>query len=325
MSEFLIVGNATVDLFVSGLERLPALGGDEFTVDNLAFCQEPLAMVVGGNACICAYALARLGAPVALAGAIGRDRLGDFVAGWLDQAGVKTAGLKQSEAAATSTTVVVTDRRLNRLSFHHPGATDDYLVDDLPAALAQGAGVMLLATYTLLPRWRPDGFERALQQARQQGTVTALDIGPAIGRPAEFGELAGLLPYVDYFLGNQHELAVCTGADDLAAGIARVLAGGAACVVVKRGRHGAAVCSAGGDIQHIPGFAVDARFTVGAGDSFNAGLLFALHRGLALAEAVRFANAVAAAVVSAAQGALGAPTLAQVEAFLATSNRLRHS
>ena len=30
------------------LATLPAMGGDEFTVDNLTFCEEPLTMILGG-------------------------------------------------------------------------------------------------------------------------------------------------------------------------------------------------------------------------------------------------------------------------------------
>ena len=98
----------------------------------------------------------------------------------------------------------------------------------------------------------------------------------------------------------------------------RILDAGASCVVIKQGAEGASIWLAGGDtITQVPGFAVKAQFTVGAGDSFNAGFLYALQQGQDTVEAARFGNAVAALVVSAAQGALGAPSLAQVEELLA--------
>ena len=40
------------------------------------------------------------------------------------------------------------------------------------------------------PAWRPDGVAEALSEARNHGAITALDIGPAIGQPAELAELA---------------------------------------------------------------------------------------------------------------------------------------
>ena len=87
--------------------------------------------------------------------------------------------------------------------------------------------------------------------------------------------------------------------------MAAILEGGAGCVVIKRGAAGAVVMgrddsSAGSEDGpiHVPGFAVDVQTTVGAGDSFNAGFLLAVREGASIEKAARFANAVAATVVS---------------------------
>lgn len=317
MSDFLALGNTTVDLFVSGLARMPAVGGDEFTVSNLAFCDRPLEMVLGGNGAIAAYVLTRLGAEVTLCSATGADRLGEIAGQWLAEVGVGCGGLAHIAGAGTSTTTVVTDGRLNRISFHYPGASSLYAPDDLPAHLIQPGSVLLASAYTLLPAWRPQGFADLLCRARRAGLVTALDIGPAIGQPTALNELRAMLPDVDYFLCNVHELAVCTGDESLTAGMAAIAAAGAGCVIVKRGRAGAILRLPDGDVVEAPGFAVEARFTVGAGDAFNAGFLLAIRLGRSIPAAATFANAVAARVVSAARGALGAASLVEVEALLA--------
>ncbi len=319
---FLVIGNATVDLFVAGLDHLPQTRGDEFTVASLTFTQEPLTMLIGGNAAIAAFALARLGAPAAIGAAVGNDFLGDFIVDRLASAGVDMAGLRRCHEHATATTVVVTDGSFNRLAFHHLGATDCCTPAEFPAHLWAQTDVLLLASYPLMAGWRPEGFATALRSARRAGALTALDMGPAVGAPATLDELAPLLPNVDYLLCNEHELAVCTGAAELEAGMATILEAGARCVVVKRGRLGATAAAQGGAPLTAPGFAVDARFTVGAGDAFDAGFLYAIHQGRGLGTALNFANAVAALVVSAAQGALGAPTLAQVETLLMGNGKL---
>jgi ribosomal protein S18 acetylase RimI-like enzyme len=134
-------------------------------------------------------------------------------------------------------------------------------------------------------------------------------------------EISNLLQYVDYFICNEHELSVCCEVDETAGGsnlgMVQVLTHGAGCVVIKRGAEGALVQIKGGATVHVPGFAVNARMTVGAGDSFNAGFLYAVQQGKPPTVAARFANAVAALVVTSAQGAQGAPTLSQVEALMA--------
>ena len=100
---------------------------------------------------------------------------------------------------------------------------------------------LLLTSYSIMPGLRPHGAVELFQNARQSGTRTAVDIGPAIGEPARLAELRPLLAYTDFFICNEHELTVCTGGAELAAGMAAILEGGAGCVVIKRGEAGAVV------------------------------------------------------------------------------------
>lgn len=318
---FVVVGTTTLDLLVSGLERMPKMGEDEFTTSNLAFCREPLRMTPGGNGGNSAFALARLGADVTLCTGIGSDAAGRMLLDWLGEAGVDPGGIVRYGQAATSTTTIITDRARNRQSFHHAGASWAYGSGDLPEQLLRQAEVLLFTSYPLLRAFRPEGARRVLERAHRGGAVTALDLGPAVGRPAALEELSSVLPFVDYLLANAHELAVCTREADLESGIARVLDAGAACAVIKRGREGATLRPAGAlTARYVPGFPVEAHGTVGAGDAFDAGFLFRLQQGADPEEAARFANAVAACVVSAPEGVFGSPTRAEVEAFLATSD-----
>lgn len=319
---FLVIGTTTLDLFNRGITHMPTVRGDEFTVDSLVFCQQPLQLLLGGNGGIAAYALARLGAPVVLGSALGQDTPGDLLQGWLHKAGVDTCALLCHPTAATSTTTVVSDGAQgmpgNRLAFHHAGSSHAYAPTDLPTDLVQRSAVLLVSAFTLFLQWRPQGFAQLLAQAKAAGAITALDIGPAIGQPVTLAEIAFLLPSVDYFICNEHELAVCCGVDETVAGavagMAQILAAGAGCAVTKRGAAGALVQRQRDAVAvSVPGFVVDAHLTVGAGDSFNAGFLYAVQQGKAPIAAARFANAVAALVVASAQGALGAPTLLQVE------------
>jgi len=90
-------------------------------------------------------------------------------------------------------------------------------------------------------------------------------------------------------------------------------------VVVKRGEQGAAIFSSAESAQiEVPCFPVQAVGTVGAGDSFDAGFLYAYDRGSSPEESARFASAVAALVVSAPRGILDAPDADAVRAFLAS-------
>lgn len=312
---FVIIGTANVDLIVSGFDKMPVVMGDEFTTSSLVFCDAPLQMVLGGNGGNCAYVLAGLGAPTALCSAVGEDELGRIVQGWLQTQGVNLTGVIRHPQRATAFTTIVSDRNLNRLAFHHSGALAAFTFADIPSDLLTQADVVLATSYTIMPQLRPTGWTQVLAQAHNRGAITAVDIGPAIGQPAQVAELHELMPYVDYWLTNRHELAVCTGCEAVADGAAALLTAGARTVVVKLGKAGAAVFQPQAHF-HVPAFAVEVHSTVGAGDSFNAGLLYGLQQGWPLAQALRLGNAVAALVISGERGILGCPSLAQVSAFL---------
>ncbi len=312
---FVIIGTANVDLLVSGFGKMPGEGSDEFTTSNLVFCDEPLKLMLGGNGGNCAYVLAGLGAPTALCSAAGQDALGNYVQNWLAERHIDLTGFVRHPQWATAFTTIVMDNTLNRLAFHHPGALAALTYADLPAHLLQAATGLLVTSYPIMPGLRPDGFAKVLAETHARGAITAIDIGPAIGQPVLLAELASLLPSLDYVIANRHELAVCTGVEDVEQAASMLLKAGARCVIVKLGKAGAVIRTAGLH-THVPGFEVAVRSTVGAGDSFNAGLLYGVQQHWPIEVAVRFGNAVAALVVSSAQGILGSPTLGRVEAFL---------
>ncbi len=329
---FLIVGCTTVDLFVLGVERLPGWGGEEFAVSNLAFTDVPLRMSLGGNGANAAFALGRLGADVRLISAVGDDTLGHLVCGWLEGAGVPTAGLRRRDQH-TATTILVVDGERNRLIFHHAGAYPSITLADLPQGWDAGLQVLLINGYTLMQGLRPAGYIEMLKQARAAGAHTAVDIGPAVGHVARLDEIAPMLPWVDTLIANSHELAVCVDAPeaaeiavDIPARVAALQAAGARRVLVKQGEAGATLFGAGngassdaGAPLHVPAFAVEARQTVGAGDTFNAGLLWGTAQGWDDADALRYGAAMAALVVCTECGILDAPQRDDVERFIAAN------
>ena len=305
---FIVIGTATVDLFVSNFAAMPRSEGDEFTVDSLVFHDEPLRTSLGGNGANSAYSLAGLGSTVELVGGLGEDHLGDWMAAQLADAGVGMAGVRRHPGMGTATTLILSDMQQNRLAFHHEGANRTVDGDFIDSALILRSDMLLLTSYSIMPGLRPHGAVELFQRARQSDTLTAVDIGPAIGEPARLDELRPLLPYTDYFICNEHELTVCTGGAELAEGMAAILEGGAGCVAIKRGAAGAVVLQredreatdavSAGRPTFVPGFPVEVQTTVGAGDSFNAGFLLAVQDGASAEQAARFANAVAATVVS---------------------------
>ncbi|MGL4649598.1 MAG: carbohydrate kinase family protein, partial [Caldilineaceae bacterium] len=249
----LILGTTTVDLFARSDDRFPAWGGEHFQASNLAWCREPLRMVLGGNGANAACVLARLGAAVRLASAVGEDALGALAAGWISDAGVEADAVLRDGKRATATAVVASDIRRQRLIFHHAGAYTGMTIEQLLPLFAQPAAAnatFFLTSWPLLDTLRPH-YATILTAARDAGYRTVADIGPAIGAPVRQDELLPLLPLIDLLLANDHELSVCLEPEpdsdvpapwaDPAAHAITLLEAGARAVILKMGEGGSTV------------------------------------------------------------------------------------
>ncbi len=311
---FVVIGTTTVDLFVSGIEKMPRFDGDEFTTSSLAFCNHPLRTSLGGNGANSAYVLATLGMPTALCSATGVNPLGDITTGWLEDRGVDLQGFIRTEDGTATTTIIMDDNH-NRISYYYQGIFPTYGLEDIPTDLLQRADALLITGCTILGGLRSAGFASLLKTARQSGTTTYMDIGPAVGDPIKLQELVPFLSSVDYLLTNANELSVCTSKMDIEAGAADLLAAGANSVVVKCGKDGARIFQQHSQI-YVQGFSVPTHLTVGAGDLFNAGFMVGIQQGMHPVEAARFGNVVAALVVQSGQGILGAPNMDEVKSLL---------
>jgi 5-dehydro-2-deoxygluconokinase len=158
---------------------------------------------------------------------------------------------------------------------------------------------------------------RALERAKQAGCRVVFDVDyrPMSWRkPEEAGLAARLaLPFVDVLIGNQLELKLVAGVDDLDQAVTRLR--GVPMLVSKLGELGTRVITAE-ETVFLPPYKVDVATTIGAGDGFASGFLHAMLRGLPLVECLHYGNAAAAIVVSRLSCSEAMPTLAEVEEMI---------
>lgn len=105
-----------------------------------------------------------------------------------------------------------------------------------------------------------------------------------------------VMPYVDGLLSNEEELQMLGESKDIDQAARKVMDLGAGFLWVKLGGEGCRYISRQESIYFPPAKA-DVVDTSGAGDSFNAALLFALDQGYPLTRAGKFANLYAGHVV----------------------------
>lgn len=285
-----VIGGTTADIYVS-VARFPSGSGGEFGRSTLAQCARAALLSIGGNGGLAAFILARLGQSTRLYTRLGRDFWGNWLRGQMEGAGVELVLHCADEDSSTN--VVATDSEGNRLSFFHPP-------DARYASPAPGPETCVMFIGGC-PRPDTDLIASYARPYRQAHATTVLDIGPAIPRAFRSDDLARLTGVLDVVTCNRAELRQLTGSTSLRGGMRTVHGLGVLTVVVKVGSKGAAFSRAADrHPQFVPVEPTDTvAGTVGAGDSFNAGLLFGLANGYDLPVAVAFGNRVARAVLGA--------------------------
>jgi sugar/nucleoside kinase (ribokinase family) len=282
----LCVGVHVLDVLVRPVEAIPEGQGGELV--------EEIRITAAGSAGGTALVLAKLGASVKSAGAIGRDAAGDMLLALLERDGVDTGLLVRRDDVQTSASVLPIRPSGERPAFHVVGANAGFGADDVPTAEIDAASHLHLGGPEFM------GGEAAaplLARARENGVVTSADV-LAPGERGLLDWIAPALGELDYFLPNREQVLALTGTDELEAGGRALLERGVGCVAATCGAEGVMVLDEQG-ADMIPAFDVDAVDTTGCGDAFSAGFL----RGLSLGRDRRAAAVLGcAAAAQVAQG-----------------------
>lgn len=293
--------------FVVQTESLPAPGQ---TVLGKAF-----QMIPGGKGANQACAAGRLAgnALVRMVGRVGYDIFADHLKASLAAAGVDVSGVTAVRNEPTGVALIGVDAAGQNSIIVASGANAAFLASDIEGSRSSFRN----SRYALFQLETPlDTVAAALRLARREGARTILDPAPAQALSSD------LLAEVDILTPNESEACILLGRPtgritmQEAPVLAReVLAKGPAAVILKLGENGCLYVDATAEI-HAPGFAVAARDTTAAGDTFNAGLAIALSEGLPLPDALRFANAAAALSVTRMGAQASIPLRTEVDEFL---------
>jgi sugar/nucleoside kinase (ribokinase family) len=284
------LGVHVVDTLARPIESIPEGQGGQLV--------EEIRLTPAGTAGGTAVTLAKLGAEVRSAGAIGSDALGDVLVSMLASAGVDTGLLVRRDGVQTSASVLPIRPDGSRPAFHVIGANGTYNSADAPWDEIAQADFLHLGAPEFM-----GGEEAAkiLRHARAHGTVTSADLLAPGDQAAHIVEWIGAaLPELDYLLPNAEQVLGLSGSTDLQEGCRALLARGVGCVAATDGAHGAVIADASG-IQQVPAYAVDVVDTTGCGDAFSAGFL----RGLSLGLDPRDAAALGCATAGFVAGGLG--------------------
>jgi sugar/nucleoside kinase (ribokinase family) len=271
------MGVHVLDVLVRPVEEIPEGQGGALV--------EEIRLTAAGSAGGTALVLARLGAEVRSAGAIGTDAAGDMLLALLERDGVDTSLLVRRDDVQTSASVLPIRPDGSRPAFHVVGANGTYGPDD---ATDVDCDFLHLGGPEFM------GGEAAAKILERTDAVTSADI-LAPGDPGLLEWIAPALPHLDHLLPNEEQVLGFTGESDLGAGCRALIERGVGCVAVTRGGDGALVVTAKGE-HAVPALEIDVVDTTGCGDAFSAGYLRGLSLGRSPQDAARLGCATAAQV-----------------------------
>ena len=310
--DLVVLGDANPDVILRGAPEQLTFGQAEREIEGAT-------LTLGGSGALMAHAAARLGLRTAFVGLVGADRSGDLVLAVLADAGVDVSGVTRDADLATAMTVIFVRPDGDRAMLTAPGALSAFGPEHVDHDLLAQAAHVHVASPFLQPRLMP-ALPSLLGRAREHGAITSLDTNDDPSRRWDF-DRGALFPVVDYLLPNEQEavaLAFGSAGGGDAAEAARRLASHGPVVVVKCGAAGALAARARqsegpllrATIPPGDGAAEPVVDTVGAGDTFDAGLVAGLVQGLDLEDALRLAVAAGTLSVRREGGVDGQPSAA---------------
>ncbi|WP_405492233.1 carbohydrate kinase family protein [Nocardia sp. NBC_00511] len=298
------LGAHVLDILVRPVTEIPA-GQQTALVEDIR-------VTAAGTAAGTALTLAKLGASVHTAGAVGTDASGDFLLTLLERAGIDTKLVVRKPDHATSSSVLPIRPDGDRPSLHLLGANPFYTLDDVNWDALRDADHLHLGGPELMGA---PTAARILAYAKDNGVTTSVDL-IAPGSLGSLDAIAAVLPHTDYFLPNDDQVLGFTGTTDLLDGCRILRDAGAGLLAVTRGADGTLLFGPEGP-EDIPAFDIVPVDTTGCGDAFSAGFLRAVALGRSPRDAAILGNAVAALVAGGLGSDHGDFNLAAADAFAA--------
>jgi len=279
-------------------------------------------LTAAGSVGYCAVDLTRLGLRVSLLSSVADDVFGQWILQQLNAEGVGTQAITVESGHKSGIGIYILlfgsrKRPLTgRLATHTPWPE---ALSPIQEEHLRQARLLHCGGYLHYPQRWGAPTEKLYRQAKEYGLITSVDTQfPLVPMEGIWMPLFGnLLSAVDIVFCDESEAQAITGNPHLEDAATTLLSAGPSLVVIKQGAQGALLATKD-QLIHQPALPVEeVTDTIGAGDAFDAGVLYGILAGWELPRTALFAAAVAALTLKGVGGTQTAPTLAEVEAFLA--------
>lgn len=325
-----LVGQLVVD-YVKSIASYPSPG----MLSHIGSIQQ----AVGGCVTNTAIDLATIdpAIPLHTVGRVGDDDAGRYVKTCLQRAGISTGSIITSPSMPTGfTDVMNAEDTGERTFFHCHGANAEFSPADvspadLPYDLMHAGYILLLDAFDEADPEYGTVMARFLHDVQAAGIATSIDV--VSGQGGLFREkVIPALRYCDYAIMNEIEACSATGLaprhadgslhmENLIRTLEQFMAMGVRRRAVIHCPEAGLCMDAETGLTVVPSFRLPAGYikgSVGAGDAFAAGCLYAIHHGKDPEWMLRFAAAAAAANLSAPDSVSGMKPAAELEVMMNT-------
>ena len=253
------------------------IGIGETILDILFKDNQPMKAVPGGSVFNSIISLGRMGANVIFVSEVGNDRVGDIVVDSLVNSGVDASYIYRYDDAKSPVSLAFLDKNNDAEYIFHKGAPTTHLDVEFPNIEADD--IVIYGSYFVLNPLLRNKVKSFLEYARSRGAILYYDVNFRKNHAAEKLKLSEALienlEYADVVRGSIDDFNVLYGMND------------AVKVYKEKIKFYSPnfICTHGGDgvklftrdfIADYAVPAVDVVSSVGAGDNFNAGVVYGL-------------------------------------------------
>ena len=265
---------------------------------------EKVVQLPGGDACNVACNAAAIGLETAIVSTIGRDVNGMFIKNYLEEQGVNTSCIHESDHYGTGVSIVMTEPDGERHFLTNTDIFADLHSTQVTRGILEGAKVLSLNGYYRLPNLDDGGVIPAFKLAHEMGLLTSIDTAWNRQENNWLARIEETLYHTDLFLPSYNEAVEITGEKDVRKMRKVLKRFGIKIFAVKMGGEGSYVTDFKDEFFIKPFPVEKVVSTVGAGDSFVAGFLSGQALGMDMYNSALLASAAAACTVQTA-GAIG--------------------
>lgn len=293
MKKVAVLGKINIDMFYY-VDKVK-IGENHVTKDIL--------LTLGGKGANISVAIAKLGIPVGIIGAVGEDIFGKMALKELERNGVNISRVIKVKEKTGFTTIVVDSKGENTM-FNFLGANAYFFPEHIDWTLIDEYDI--LVAQTGVPS---ETFLEIVSMAKRSGMTVFVDTSFPSNIPEE------AYSYMDYISPNLRELTGITGLNDPLKGAKKLINKGVETVIVKMGKEGVLIV---GEkyYEHIEALDTKVVDTTGAGDAFDACFILGKIKGLSDEESARLGIACATISVAKKGSSVSSPTIEEVRDFI---------